>query len=211
MIRGKVTSVLQGLIQRVNASVWGDGTIENRELIQHYGYTSRPLVGAEVIFIRQGGQFIAIGSDDRRYRISLENGEVALYTDEGDKIHLKRNRIIEIIGGEKIVASTKVAEISASVSATITSPTVDVVASAKVTLTTPETEITGNLQVGGTMAVIGDATFAATLAAAGALSSATSVADPNGTMQAMRGVFNGHDHVEHGTGGGTTDPPTEQM
>lgn len=211
MIRGKVTSVLQGLIQRINASVWGDGTIENRELIQHYGYTSRPLAGAEVIFIRQGGQFIAIGSDDRRYRISLEDGEVALYTDEGDKIHLKRDRIIEIIGGEKIVASTKVAEINASVSATVTSPTVDVVASSKVTLTTPETEITGNLQVGGTVSVTGAATFADTLAAAGALSSATSVADPTGTMQGMRQIYNTHTHPENGTGGGTTNAPTQGM
>jgi len=199
MIRGKVISVVQGVIQRINAAVWGDGTIENREFLQHYGYTSRPKAGAEVVFIRQGNSIIAIASDDRRYRISLENGEVALYTDEGDKIHLKRDRIIEILGGEKIIASTKVAEINASVSATITSPTVDVVASTKVTLTAPETEITGNVQVGGAMAV------------AGALSSATSVADPNGTMQAMRGVHNGHTHPENGTGGGITDPPTEQM
>ena len=200
MIRGIVISVLQGVIQRVNASAWGDGTIENRELIQHYGYTSRPKAGAEVIFIRQGGQFIAIGSDDRRYRISLEDGEVALYTDEGDKIHLKRNRIIEIIGGEKIIASTKVAEINASESATITSPEVTVVASTKVTLDTPTTECTGDLAVTGNVT-------AANVTASG------QIADAGGakTMSGMRGTFDSHTHPENGEGGGTTSAPTEGM
>jgi phage gp45-like len=94
MIRGTVKRVTQGPIQRVSAKVWGDGSVDNRELIQHYGYTSRPAEGAEVIFIREGGQFIAIGSDDRRYRITLEEGEVALYDDLGQKVQLTRTGIV---------------------------------------------------------------------------------------------------------------------
>lgn len=133
MIRGKVTSVIQGVIQRVNAAVWGDGTIENRELIQHYGFTSRPQAGAEVIFIRQGGQFIAIGSDDRRYRIALEEGELALYDDLGQVVHLTREGVV--------VSSPK--KISA------TAPTVEVIAEVKVTMTTPLLEVSGNIQAGG--------------------------------------------------------------
>lgn len=205
MIRGIVKSVVQGVIQRVSATVWGDGSIDNRELFQHYGFTSRPKEGAEVIFIRQGGQIIAIGSDDRRYRISLENGEAALYTDEGDKIHLKRGRIIEIIGGEKVIATTKVAEITAATSCTVTSPEVTVVASTKVILDTPLTEITGMLSVTGA------ATFAATVEATGALSSAASVSDPTGSMDGMRTIYNSHTHPENGTGGGTTSAPTQGM
>jgi len=205
MIRGIVKSVVQGVIQRVSASVWGDGTIDDRELFQHYGYTSRPKGGAEVIFIRQGGQIIAIGSDDRRYRISLEEGEVALYTAEGDKIHLKRDRIIEIVGGEKIIATTKIAEINATTSCTVTSPEVTVVASTKVTLDTPMTEITGML------AVTGAATFAETVVASGALSSATSISDPTGSMDGMREIYNSHTHPETGDGGGTTSTTTQGM
>lgn len=149
MIRGIVTSVVEGVIKRFSASGRSDESIDNREYLQHYGFTSRPKAGAEIIILREGGQFLAIASDDRRYRISLENGEVALYTDEGDKIHLKRDRIIEIIGGEKIIASTKVAEITATTSTTINSPLVTVVASTKVVLDTPLTELTGNLVVAG--------------------------------------------------------------
>lgn len=205
MIRGIVTGVVQGVIQRVSAAVWGDGTIADRELFQHYGYTSRPKAGAEVIFIRQGGQIIAIGSDDRRYRISLEDGEVALYTDEGDKVHLKRGRIIEIVGGEKVIATTKIAEVNAAISCTVTSPEVTVVASTKVTLDTPLTEITGMLSVTGA------ATFEATVAASGALSSATSISDPTGSMAGMREIYNSHTHPENGTGGGTTSTTTQGM
>jgi len=205
MIRGIVTSVVEGVIKRFTASGRADETISNREYLQHYGYTSRPLPGAELIILREGNNIIAVASDDRRYRISLENGEVALYTDEGDKIHLKRGRIIEITGGEKVVVSTKVAEINASVSATITSPEVTVVASTKVILDTPMTEITGEL------AVTGAATFAATLVASGALSSAVSISDPTGSMGTMREIYNNHTHPENGTGGGTTSATTQGM
>lgn len=199
MIRGIVKSVIEGVIKRFSAYGRGEETIDNREYLQHYGYTSRPLEGAEIIIIREGGHFVAVASDDRRYRISLEAGEVALYTDEGDKIHLKRGRIIEITGGEKIIASTKVAEITAAESATVTTPELTVVASTKVTMTTPLLELSGNLTVGGTAAITG------------ALSSGTSVADPAGTMQAMRDVYNGHTHPENGDGGGTTSVTTEVM
>lgn len=35
--------------------------------------------------------------DDRRYRVqALKDGEVVIYTDEGDRIHLKRERTIEV-------------------------------------------------------------------------------------------------------------------
>jgi len=133
MIRGTVKSVVQGVIQRVSAAVWGDGSIDNRELIQDYGYTSRPKAGAEVIFIRQGGQFIAIGSDDRRYRISLAEGEVAIYDDLGQTVHLTREGVV--------VTSPK--KISA------TAPTVEISAEVKVVMDTPLLEVSGDIRSGG--------------------------------------------------------------
>lgn len=42
-------------------------------------------------------QGLAVKVDDRRYRLKgLACGEVALYTDEGDKIHLERGNLIVI-------------------------------------------------------------------------------------------------------------------
>jgi phage gp45-like len=198
MIRAIVKSVVEGVIKRFSATALEAG-IDNREYFQHYGFSSRPLAGAEIIVIREGGHFIAVASDDRRYRISLDNGEVALYTDEGDTVHFKRGRIIEIIGGEKVTVTTKVAEITAATSATITSPTVTVVASSKVTLTTPLLEVSGNVTVGGNVTGSGNITAVG------------SVSDGVGSMGAMRTIYNSHTHAEHGTGGGTTSSPTQGM
>ncbi len=102
MIRGIVKSVVQGVIQRFTASGRADEEIADRELFQHYGLTSRPLQGAELIILREGNHYIAVASDDRRYRIALEEGEVALYTDEGDKIHLKRSNEIHVKTGKRM-------------------------------------------------------------------------------------------------------------
>lgn len=98
MIRGFVKSVVEGVIKRFSAygrpdALDGREEIDNREYFQHYGYTSRPKAGAEIIIIREGGHFIAVASDDRRYRIALEEGEVSLYDDLGQKVHLTRDGI----------------------------------------------------------------------------------------------------------------------
>ncbi|MBK68029.1 MAG: hypothetical protein CMP22_07870 [Rickettsiales bacterium] len=78
-----------------------DGEVRSElERFQNYGFTSVPKTGSEaaVIFVngtRDHGLVLAV--DDRRYRLKpLSAGEVAIYTDEGDKIHLKRNNNIEI-------------------------------------------------------------------------------------------------------------------
>ncbi|MEZ1841286.1 phage baseplate assembly protein [Pseudomonas putida] len=69
------------------------------ELAQHYGYTSAPLAGAEFIALPIGGNskhVVVIATEDARYRLKIKDGEVALYTDEGDHVHLKRGRVIEV-------------------------------------------------------------------------------------------------------------------
>lgn len=132
MIRGIVNTVIEGFIKLFSAIGRIGETIDNREYFQHYGFTSRPQAGAEIIIIKEGNHYIAVASDDRRYRIALEEGEVALYTDEGDKIHLKRDKTIEIVSGNKLIATveneveltTKTANVTASVSCTVNSPSV---------------------------------------------------------------------------------------
>ncbi len=187
MIRGRVKSVVEGVIKRFSAFGRPDETIDNREYFQHYGFTSRPLAGAEIIIIREGGHFIAMASDDRRYRISMENGEVALYDDQGQKIHLKRGKAIEITGCDTLVATV-------GVSATITSPAVTVVASSKVTLQTPLVECTQDLKVGGDIVATGN------------------ISDANGakSMAGMRQIHNTHTH-SHPADGVTIPAPNEAM
>jgi phage gp45-like len=132
MIRGIVKSVWEGMIKRFSASGRPGETIANREYFQHYGFTSRPLPGAEIIIIREGNHFVSIASDDRRYRVAVEAGEVAIYTDEGDKVHFKRGKNIEVVCGNKLKATvanevevfTKTAIINASVGVQVASPSI---------------------------------------------------------------------------------------
>jgi len=109
MIRGIITAVLEGMIKRISASGRTGETFTNREYFQHYGFTSRPHPGAETIFIQEGNHIIAVASDDRRYRLAIEEGEAALYSDEGDHVLLKRGRVIEVETEMLLIkASTKV-------------------------------------------------------------------------------------------------------
>lgn len=74
------------------------------ERFQEYGFTSRPLVGAEAILLSLGGNrehTVVIAVDDRRFRLkNLATGDVALYTDEGDMIWLRSGNRIEVHTGK---------------------------------------------------------------------------------------------------------------
>lgn len=99
------------------------------ELFQHYGFTSSPLAGAEYIAIPVGGNSqhtVVVASEDGRYRVQVKPGEVAIYTDEGDAIHLKRGRLIEVV-----------------------TQTLVVKAGVKVRFETPDVEATGNVKAEG--------------------------------------------------------------
>lgn len=75
------------------------------ELMQHYGFSSAPQPGAEYLVVAVGGNSkhaVVVASEDGRYRIPLVDGEVSIYTDEGDYIHLKRGRMIEVVTNDLV-------------------------------------------------------------------------------------------------------------
>lgn len=88
--------------QQAQTSFLPSEPVDKTPIIQHYGFTSRPLKGAKGVGICNGNRedLVIIATDDMRYRLSIQNGEVALYTDEGDHIHLKRDNKIEIKSGK---------------------------------------------------------------------------------------------------------------
>ena len=134
-------------IQLVQVKLLDGEVADGVERMQNYGYTSVPLAGAEGVMACVSGDRnhgIVVVMDDRRYRLkNLQPGEVALYTDEGDTIVMKRGRKIEVTAGAEITA---------------TAPVVKVEASTKVTLTTPLVEMTQDLSVGGSITAAGDVT-----------------------------------------------------
>lgn len=74
--------------------------------LQDYGFTSVPHPGADCVYLSLNGNRrsgVVIKADNREYRLKgLASGEVAIYTDEGDLIHLKRGGNIEIKGSSKV-------------------------------------------------------------------------------------------------------------
>lgn len=130
------TNAATGL-QRLRLDLLRDETREV-EHMEPYGYTSRPLAGAEAIAASVGGargHLVALVASDRRYRKrGLAPGEVALYTDEGDELVFNRGRIVRLTAGSAV-------EIAA--------PQVTVTASSSVVLDTPLVQATGNIQAAG--------------------------------------------------------------
>lgn len=97
--RAVVTLVNDALkMQGLQVNLLADVTRDGVERFQNYGFTSNPHPGAEAIVVSVGGNQdhgIAIVVDDRRYRlVGLAEGEVALYDDLGQKVHLTRNGIV---------------------------------------------------------------------------------------------------------------------
>ena len=112
LIRAIIQSTVEGAIKRFTATGRPGEEFTDREHFKHYGFTSRPPKGAEAIVLKQGNVIFIIAEDDRRYRLQIEEGEVALYTDEGDKIHLKRGNVIEIKAASRCVINSPSVELS---------------------------------------------------------------------------------------------------
>lgn len=155
-------------LQTLQVSLLADEVRSDVERFQNYGFSSHPHPGAEAVAVSVGGSrdhVLVIAVDDRRYRLaSLAEGEVAIYTDEGDSIVIKR-------GG-----------------------TIEVTAATKVRIVSPLVECTGNLHVIGNVTVDGTAHVAGDITSGTAITAATDIADQAGakTMAGMRTVFNAH-------------------
>ena len=104
ILRTILSSVTEGVVKLFSGSNPA-GTVSAREFFQHYGFTSRPKSGAEAIVIKSGNMLFSVAEDDRNYRLAIEDGEVALYTDEGDYVKLGRNKHIQITSGAKVTVS----------------------------------------------------------------------------------------------------------
>ena len=208
-------------IQRLKINTQGF-TLEDLERFQNYGFTSVPKAdGSEGIVLFPGGnrtEGIVISVDNRKYRLKgLANGEVAIYTDEGDKIHLKRGNAIDF--------KTKTLNIDAEDAVNIQTKAYNVTASTEAKYTTPNLDASGNFKLGGNSLINGDSTatgkvtatagvFAAgyNSAAGGPLTMNGDVmvigelTDSNGTMADIKSKYNGHTHGSNGQA-----PPNPQM
>jgi phage baseplate assembly protein V len=87
-----------GALQVIQQAALAGELMDDVERLQEYGFTSVPHPGAETVFLALAGErahSVVIAVEDRRYRLTgLAGGEVAVYDDLGQKVHLKRNGIL---------------------------------------------------------------------------------------------------------------------
>lgn len=199
---GKIRQAFRGVGTQVNSAApvqlfQGEGfageQLQDAELMQQYGHTSNPPAGFMYVAIPIGGKTahsIVVATEHASYRLKgLKSGEVAIYTDEGDSIILKRGRLIEV--------TTQTLRINASTLVEINTPKMQVnasasmeIATAKVQMTAPLVATTGQIKVD--------------------LDITDMVATGGRSMAAMRTSHYGHTHHENGVGG-ETNAPSQQV
>lgn len=115
-------------VQSAAVTIMADENMKGVEYMEPYGFTSAPLVGAEGLILNIGAQrgaCVALCLGSRKFRLrGLKSGEVALYTDEGDKLVFERGNTVRLTTRNFIADAAEKAVINA-----------------------PETEITGHLTI----------------------------------------------------------------
>lgn len=176
-------------IQTVQVQVLADEVMDGVEHMEPYGFTSHPLSGAEGVLLNVAGQrgaAVAVCLGNRAFRLKeLLAGEVALYTDEGDKLVFKRNHHVEL--------TTLHVRIMADEDVAVVTKRYTVEASEGVEYVTPS--LTSRAAEGGTSAARFEGTMHVT-------QDITSDAD----VQAGAVSLRNHVHPEN-DGGGPTSPP----
>lgn len=162
--------------QRVQVELMKGELRDGVERMQDYGFTSHPHPGADAAAIFIGGnraKGIVICVDDRRYRLTgLEQGEVAMFDDQGNQIVLRRDKIE--------VTAVALVEVTAP-EATVTAPIIGL---------TGAVTITGSLDVQGPISGTGDVEITGNLTASGTVTGTTDVVAGTKDLKT-------HHHIEH--------------
>ena len=178
-------------VQLINGQGLNGEVIEDAEMFQHYGFTSNPPAGTMKVAIPVGGRTahsIIVATEHAAYRMqSLQTGELAIYTDEGDSIVMNRGRVINI--------NTQTLNITAETAVNIKTQSYTVEASQAANFQTPQLNASENLTVSGVAAANGGLTAQAGASGGAAMKIAGTV---NVTQDVMiNGVSQaGHKHTD---------------
>ena len=111
--RGVLKAVADDTAVQVCQAALLDGELKSGiERAQNYGLTSVPPVGSVATLLFVGGDRsngIVISAENRKFRLKgLQAGEVALYTDEGDEIRLKRGHEIAVKTSKFVIDAAEI-------------------------------------------------------------------------------------------------------
>lgn len=206
-----------GALQELRISALAGEAMDRVTRMQEFGFASNPPEGSEAIVVALGANrenLVVIATENRAVRFkNLASGEMAIYTDDGTYLHLKKNGQVELKTATKVLIDC------------------------------PDVEMTGNLKVLGdtileqTLLVKDDVTFDKDLlvkinaivqgilgagsftgATGGAVTSTQNIQTTanvvgGGTnMASIKSTFNSHTHTEHnGTPTNQTDAPATPL
>jgi len=157
------------------------------ERMQNYGFTSVPFAGADAAVAFVGGDRahgIVLVVDDRRYRLTgLAAGEVAMYDDQGQKVHITRTGIVveTTLDLTATVGGDLTATVTGALTASVTGA-VSVESDASVTITAPTISLVGALSVTGAATLTGDVATTGNLTNNGAYIGGTHKHDENNVL-----------------------------
>lgn len=121
-VHGIVQASQYASVLKLTASGRSGESLSGRRYVQHYGLQSMPKVGAEVIALVEGSRIVFVASADRRYELTLQEGEVALYSHDGSYVHLCAGGHMDVHASQSVNVDTTDATVTASGSCVIDCP-----------------------------------------------------------------------------------------
>jgi len=109
-------------VQRVNGIGLSAEELADMELFQHFGFTSAPPDGAQLIVLPLGGRTsaaVVIATEHGVYRFKLgAKGEAALYNRWGDVVHMRQDRTIHMVAAAKVLIDSPLLQVNGQIHAT---------------------------------------------------------------------------------------------
>jgi phage baseplate assembly protein V len=93
----------------VQCHVLDDETLSNVKRVEPYGFSYRPKAGCQTYLMFPSGDRahgIAIVIGDKRYQMTLVEGEVAIHDDEENFVHIQRGGTIYVKAATEVIADT---------------------------------------------------------------------------------------------------------
>lgn len=183
-------------IQQVQVSGLADETIQDVEFMQHFGFTSVPPAGTQVVVIPIGGKTthgIVVATENGSFRVkNLKGGETAIYDSSGSTIILKNGRVIDV-ECDKFNVNCKQYNVTATDSANFTTPKLE---------TDQQFVAQGKMSGNGGLAIEGGdgASFSGSVVQKGGDFTTDGDVNANGTS------LQSHTHNEQGDGKPTSQP-----
>ena len=91
--------------KKIQVKILDDEVLTNIDRVEPYGFSYRPHPNCQAYIMFPSGdrsRGVALVVGDKQYQLELQNGEVAVHDDQGQKIHLTRAGIVVDGGGKPI-------------------------------------------------------------------------------------------------------------